>query len=372
MANIRQEIAAWVVTCGSSLMFADDLRVFLTKNGVRFIQARDFADLEQLVLTGAFRVAVIEAAPDEIPDGWGTDETEFVRFLGNAKWPINATVVFGRRVIEQEAENVVYSNLGDEETWDLVIKMAQIPRPYPNFNLPDNAISQSFELPPIIADAAAQYLIFFRRFLQTIGIEATTTTQSTEAGKILFSVEPNDPNVALETIYDALSIYLKLPKYTIVNDNQPSSQDDRINALQLNNEIEDLKGKLRVASMIMETKDATISAKAAEVRATEAQLTAMGQQLELKQAEVVQLNNLVENTHNYSRELQVHSVRLEAILARIQADHKRQAEELEQKESIISNLLKAMVADPDAVAQIDLTKLIIDLRNRKSHQETAE
>jgi len=111
--------------------------------------------------------------------------------------------------------------------------------------------TQSFDFPPEISTACTQYLLVFQKFLHDIGIESTTTAQN-EAGKVLFSVTPKDTAVAIETIHEALRVFLGLPQanITVVTDNPL----ERVQASEYKAEIAALVSRLELARATIELK----------------------------------------------------------------------------------------------------------------------
>ena len=109
------------------------------------------------------------------------------------------------------------------------------------------------EFPPEVATACEQYLLVFRDFLSEIGIGATTNIAH-DAGKLLFSVVPNDPNEALDDIRQALEIYLRLPAVT---EGMVASPTDDIAILRLQAQIDHLRSQFRFALMTMQPQQET-------------------------------------------------------------------------------------------------------------------
>jgi len=242
---------------------------------VAHIELDDFEEFHRLVMIGAFRVAVLDySVYFDRPDPFQAVAEGFDQW----KMPVNLVVIFGPQAKADPIRigNVVVvtdygSEFGSVGIWEEIRANAETPRMKPDY-VPDfyaegddsASYQETFNLQPELADATAQYLLFFRKFLEDIGIEATTAA-SNNAGTILFSVEPKDPTVALSTIHEALEVYLKLPKvhYTVVS-NDPV---EKVTALQLGSEIDVLRNRLDLARAVMETKDATIAAKNAEIAA---------------------------------------------------------------------------------------------------------
>lgn len=72
-----------------------------------------------------------------------------------------------------------------------------------------NAAVYEFEFPASLRTACEQYLMYFAQFLSDVGVSATTDLRHV-AGTVLFSVTPDDPDVALANVHEALGIYLKM------------------------------------------------------------------------------------------------------------------------------------------------------------------
>lgn len=71
-------------------------------------------------------------------------------------------------------------------------------------------LNVSFKFLPEIKVTCEQYLLYFAKFLQDLGINATSDLKE-EAGKVLFSVTPTYDVEALYKIREALAVYLNLP-----------------------------------------------------------------------------------------------------------------------------------------------------------------
>jgi hypothetical protein len=83
-----------------------------------------------------------------------------------------------------------------------------------------NTLISFFKFPDSIQIPCEQYLLYFVKFLHDIGIEASADIKH-EAGKVLFSVTPVNEKDALETIYQALKLYLQLPENPIIENYFP-------------------------------------------------------------------------------------------------------------------------------------------------------
>ncbi|MFN0139291.1 MAG: hypothetical protein ACKVQW_04295 [Pyrinomonadaceae bacterium] len=130
-----------------------------------------------------------------------------------------------------------------------------------------NSLLTSFSFPDELKAPCEQYLLYFAQFLRDLGINATPNLKE-EAGKVLFSVTPNDDIEAFDKIREALSIYLHLPSSPIV-------YDDSFAAMRLQQEVENLhhsqtmavreirsaEREMRLAQSVIEHQDKIISHK---------------------------------------------------------------------------------------------------------------
>ncbi|NRR93365.1 hypothetical protein HSX10_17460 [Winogradskyella undariae] len=120
----------------------------------------------------------------------------------------------------------------------------------------ENSLTSIFKFPDEIKEPCQQYLIYFSKFLEDLGIQASTSIEQ-EAQSILFMVTPQDPSQALSKIRDALNIYLKLPE---VPDLEKYSSDfNNISVHQLVSNIYHLKSQLLLSQSVIQAKDATIA-----------------------------------------------------------------------------------------------------------------
>lgn len=118
-----------------------------------------------------------------------------------------------------------------------------------------NSLTNIFHFPDDIQASCEQYLIYFSKFLEDLGINAKTSIE-TEAQRTLFTITPDDPTQALSQIRDALNIYLSLPD---IPDVEVISRDyNDISIQQLVANVYHLKSQLVLAHSIIQAKDATI------------------------------------------------------------------------------------------------------------------
>lgn len=111
-----------------------------------------------------------------------------------------------------------------------------------NNKFQSNLLLATFSFPDKLKTSCEQYLQYFAKFLQDLGINVTSNLNE-EAGKILFSVTPIDDIEALDKIREALAVYLNLPSSPIVEYN------DSFPAMRLQAEIERLQSSQRIAEM---------------------------------------------------------------------------------------------------------------------------
>lgn len=125
-----------------------------------------------------------------------------------------------------------------------------------------NAIISVFDFPEPVRTACEQYLAYFGQFLRDLGIDASTSI-SERASEVLFTVEPKDKTIALDTIRDALNAYLKMPGSSEAAAEMAQGKD--ISILQLRSNIFHLQSQLALLAAIVQAKDATISAQITEL-----------------------------------------------------------------------------------------------------------
>jgi hypothetical protein len=97
----------------------------------------------------------------------------------------------------------------------------------------EDSIFVSFLFPEELKAPCKQYLDYFAKFLQDLGIKANSNLND-EAGKVLFSVTPTDDKEALDKIREALAVYLNLPSSPIV-------YDESFAAMRLQQQVENLQ-----------------------------------------------------------------------------------------------------------------------------------
>jgi DNA-binding response OmpR family regulator len=118
-----------------------------------------------------------------------------------------------------------------------------------------NSVSMHFDFPEVIKVPCQQYLLYFVEFLRDIGIDATADLKE-DAGQVLFSVTPKDKDEALENIWDALGIYLRLPmnRNAVVVITPESS----IEAQKLSAELLHLRSQLLLTNAALQQKELAI------------------------------------------------------------------------------------------------------------------
>lgn len=112
-----------------------------------------------------------------------------------------------------------------------------------------------FTFPEQVRVPCEQYLLYFVKFLEDAGVEATAELHH-DAGRVLFSVTPTSGREALEKIREALDLYLHLPTAAGVEIAGFQEGDFRVQQLVAN--IQHLRGQLALASAVIQLKDATI------------------------------------------------------------------------------------------------------------------
>lgn len=98
-----------------------------------------------------------------------------------------------------------------------------------------------FNFPNDVKAFCEQYLLYFVKFLQDLGISATSDLKE-EAEKVLFSVTPTDDVEALDKIREALAVYLNLPSSPVV-------YDESIPSMRLKQQIDNLQHALKMSEM---------------------------------------------------------------------------------------------------------------------------
>jgi hypothetical protein len=119
----------------------------------------------------------------------------------------------------------------------------------------NKSVIEFFEFPASVSFACKQYLIYFGQFLRDLGINASTSIQDGNSGKVLFSVTPDDQKQALSQIRDALEIYLNLPRNTSIT---PFDVQPDISVQQLVSNIYHLKSQLALAAATIQQKELLI------------------------------------------------------------------------------------------------------------------
>jgi hypothetical protein len=116
-------------------------------------------------------------------------------------------------------------------------------------------VSITFDFPESVRVPCEQYLLYFAQFLQDLGVKATSDLKH-DAGQVLFTVTPANPEEALEKIRIALDLYIRLP----ANPGNIAEFDGEIGLQRLIANIDHLKGQLRLARAELRASDATIEA----------------------------------------------------------------------------------------------------------------
>ena len=115
----------------------------------------------------------------------------------------------------------------------------------------ENRVITYFNFPEEIKVPCEQYLLYFAQFLRDLGINATPNLKE-EAGKVLFSVTPDDDIEALDKIREALEVYLRLPSSPI------TSNSLEIAIQRLESQVEYFRSQICLARAENQLKEATI------------------------------------------------------------------------------------------------------------------
>ncbi len=113
-----------------------------------------------------------------------------------------------------------------------------------------------FSFPEEVRVPCEQYLLYFTEFLKDLGVNSTADIKH-EAGEILFSVTPDNPDQALDKIRVALEIFLDLPKREIII---VSDEEFEIAMLKAKANIDHLNSQLSLAKAEIRVKEREIQA----------------------------------------------------------------------------------------------------------------
>lgn len=118
-----------------------------------------------------------------------------------------------------------------------------------------------FHFPEEIKSSCEQYLLYFGKFLQDLGIQTTQDLAEEEDNRVLFSVSPIDEKDALDKIREALAVYLHLPA-------SPLIYNDSFASMRLQQQIENLQHsqtmaarEIQLAQKVIESQDKIIQHK---------------------------------------------------------------------------------------------------------------
>ena len=120
-----------------------------------------------------------------------------------------------------------------------------------------DVITTMFDFPEEYKVACKQYLEYFAKFLADMGIKAIADVKET-AGKILFTVTPEDKTVALANIQKALRAYMEAPGYENA-DATNTEPDNDIAILRWRSAVQYLQAQISLAKAEVQAKDATIA-----------------------------------------------------------------------------------------------------------------
>jgi hypothetical protein len=167
---------------------------------------------------------------------------------------VSADELLITRVEELSAAAMEVIRLADEE---LLTEVAQ-----------DVLVTQ-FHFAPEYKTACQQYLSYFVEFLRDLTGEEATAELKEDAGHVLFSVTPRNGAEALDSVREALQLYLRLPASPGI-ENIGSLSRDRA-ALELQAEVLQLKSKFLFAAAAIDDRDREI----AHLRSANEQLIAL-------------------------------------------------------------------------------------------------
>jgi hypothetical protein len=152
-------------------------------------------------------------------------------------------------------------------------------------------IETIFNFPLSLKITCEQYLLYFARFLQDLGINATSNLKE-EAGKVLFSVMPTDDVEALDKIREALAVFFNLPSSPIV-------YDDSFAAMRLQQQVENLQHSQRMTER--------------EIRSSERELRLAQTIIENQDRVIVQKDTLIEQQNRVLEKITSKSIMMDSL-----------------------------------------------------------
>jgi hypothetical protein len=154
-----------------------------------------------------------------------------------------------------------------------------------------NSLLTSFSFPDELKVPCEQYLLYFAQFLRDLGINATPNLKE-EAGKVLFSVTPNDDIEALDRIREALAVYLNLPS-------SPVLYNDSFQSMQLKQQVENLQHSQRMKEM--------------EMRSAQYVLRLAQQNIENQDKIITSQNSFIDNQNKIIEEISSKSIMIDSL-----------------------------------------------------------
>ncbi|HMS43595.1 MAG TPA: hypothetical protein PKE69_25430, partial [Pyrinomonadaceae bacterium] len=210
-----------------------------------------------------------------------------------------------------------------------------------------SSITSVFIFPLEIKEYCEQYLLYFGRFLQDLGLNATSSLKE-EVGKVLFSITPTDDVEALDKIREALAVYLKLPESPIV-------YDDSFAAMRLQQQIENLQHSQRMAVR--------------EIRSGEKELRLAQTVIEQQDKIIVQKDTLIEQQNKVIEKIQGKSIMIDSLENKAEFEKVfdglefGESKELKEKLGIKFNLVtslktlgKKLIGKDDEIISLDLER----------------
>ncbi len=149
-----------------------------------------------------------------------------------------------------------------------------------------------FEFPDEIKVFCRQYLEYFAKFLQDLGINAASSLKEEEAGKVLFSVTPTDDVEALDKIREALAVYLNLPS-------NPILYNDSFQSMQLKQQVENLQHSQRMKEM--------------EIRSAQYALRLAQQNIENQDKIITRQNSFIDNQNKIIEKITSKSIMIDSL-----------------------------------------------------------
>lgn len=118
----------------------------------------------------------------------------------------------------------------------------------------DYAVTAHFDFPDEYRVACGQYLLYFAEFLNDLGVAARANL-SYRGAEVILTVIPDSPDQALESIRDALAVYLRLPEHPGLSSVAVVAGNPSIQGLAA--AVHHLRSQVELANAKIQLKDAT-------------------------------------------------------------------------------------------------------------------